>query len=121
MGGLVADGGLFVQVLTVRARPGCAMNLDIQIDGTRTANTYDVVTTTSISYGGAACPLSPQRFIGHVHGMRTDPEPTEFCRSEEHTSELQSLRHLVCRLLLEKKNKKKKQTKRTIRTQLQEL
>src|SRR5262245_62934653 len=32
-------------------------------------------------------------------------------RSEEHTSELQSLRHLVCRLLLEKKkNKKKKKT-----------
>src|SRR5437899_8339762 len=28
-------------------------------------------------------------------------------RSEEHTSELQSLRHLVCRLLLEKKNGKK--------------
>src|SRR5205814_6351142 len=27
-------------------------------------------------------------------------------RSEEHTSELQSLRHLVCRLLLEKKNDK---------------
>src|SRR5436853_5061218 len=31
-------------------------------------------------------------------------EPTSFpSRSEEHTSELQSLRHLVCRLLLEKK------------------
>ena len=29
-------------------------------------------------------------------------------RSEEHTSELQSLRHLVCRLLLEKKKQKKK-------------
>src|SRR5205814_5802410 len=30
---------------------------------------------------------------------------TDFAdRSEEHTSELQSLRHLVCRLLLEKKN-----------------
>src|SRR5438552_9306631 len=28
-------------------------------------------------------------------------------RSEEHTSELQSPDHLVCRLLLEKKNKKK--------------
>src|SRR5258705_6089507 len=27
-----------------------------------------------------------------------------FTRSEEHTSELQSLRHLVCRLLLEKKS-----------------
>src|SRR5262245_62273731 len=31
-------------------------------------------------------------------------------RSEEHTSELQSLRHLVCRLLLEKKKQKKKHT-----------
>src|SRR5437899_9728046 len=31
-------------------------------------------------------------------------------RSEEHTSELQSLRHLVCRLLLEKKKKKKTHT-----------
>src|SRR5437899_9272122 len=30
-------------------------------------------------------------------------------RSEEHTSELQSLRHLVCRLLLEKKKKIKKE------------
>src|ERR1039458_10677961 len=39
--------------------------------------------------------------------------PTLLCstrrgRSEEHTSELQSLRHLVCRLLLEK-NKKRQQ------------
>src|SRR5689334_24021132 len=32
-------------------------------------------------------------------------------RSEEHTSELQSQFHLVCRLLLEKKKKNKKQTK----------
>src|SRR5262245_63411017 len=30
-------------------------------------------------------------------------------RSEEHTSELQSLRHLVCRPLLEKKNESVKQ------------
>src|ERR1039458_10563549 len=30
-------------------------------------------------------------------------------RSEEHTSELQSLRHLVCRLLLEKKKKQRHQ------------
>src|SRR5688572_32373975 len=33
------------------------------------------------------------------------------CRSEEHTSELQSQSNLVCRLLLEKKKQKK--TKRT--------
>src|SRR5277367_88760 len=32
------------------------------------------------------------------------------CRSEEHTSELQSHHDLVCRLLLEKKKKKKKTT-----------
>src|SRR5215216_7922142 len=31
-------------------------------------------------------------------------------RSEEHTSELQSPDHLVCRLLLEKKNKKESRT-----------
>src|SRR5690625_7024967 len=32
------------------------------------------------------------------------PAPVKKCRSEEHTSELQSRGHLVCRLLLEKKN-----------------
>src|SRR5690348_17769119 len=36
--------------------------------------------------------------------VTTDPGHKE--RSEEHTSELQSPVHLVCRLLLEKKNKK---------------
>src|SRR5438105_12119523 len=34
------------------------------------------------------------------------------CRSEEHTSELQSRVDLVCRLLLEKKKKKKKNNKK---------
>src|SRR5262245_65202065 len=34
--------------------------------------------------------------------------PVTVRRSEEHTSELQSLRHLVCRLLLEKKKKHNK-------------
>src|SRR2546425_4000003 len=32
-----------------------------------------------------------------------DPIPSAAARSEEHTSELQSLAYLVCRLLLEKK------------------
>src|SRR5690606_39623325 len=35
----------------------------------------------------------------------TDGDPEELARSEEHTSELQSRENLVCRLLLEKKNK----------------
>src|ERR1035438_10772155 len=36
-----------------------------------------------------------------------DVDSFRVIRSEEHTSELQSLRHLVCRLLLEKKKKKR--------------
>src|SRR2546429_6223932 len=36
-------------------------------------------------------------------------------RSEEHTSELQSRLHLVCRLLLEKKKKKKRLTLEQLR------
>src|SRR5262245_65319488 len=46
---------------------------------------------------------------GGKYSSRTDVAPPEgstpLSRSEEHTSELQSLRHLVCRLLLEKKKK----------------
>src|SRR5437899_9951880 len=44
--------------------------------------------TFAISAAPAAIPVKPK---------------TAATRSEEHTSELQSLRHLVCRLLLEKK------------------
>src|SRR5437899_7544728 len=40
----------------------------------------------------------------------------ENARSEEHTSELQSLRHLVCRLLLEKKKRKAARCGRTSST-----
>src|SRR5262245_63415029 len=42
-----------------------------------------------------ACAAERRRFASRPTG-----------RSEEHTSELQSLRHLVCRLLLEKKKKR---------------
>src|SRR5690625_6647064 len=38
----------------------------------------------------------------HLHGVRPPAAP-KIVRSEEHTSELQSRGHLVCRLLLEKK------------------
>src|SRR5437899_8366310 len=38
-------------------------------------------------------------------------------RSEEHTSELQSLRHLVCRLLLEKKKQTNNTTYSTVQNQ----
>src|SRR5262245_63218480 len=50
--------------------------------------------------------------VAFAHGGRHEEEAA---RSEEHTSELQSLRHLVCRLLLEKKNKKNKPSTDTTR------
>src|SRR5215510_16620114 len=37
------------------------------------------------------------------------PRSNALCRSEEHTSELQSRGHLVCRLLLEKKKKEERE------------
>src|SRR2546422_5722364 len=43
-----------------------------------------------------------------VHGAIQCIHHSEIQRSEEHTSELQSRLHLVCRLLLEKKKKKTK-------------
>src|SRR5437588_6785335 len=49
-----------------------------------------------------SCALSAQgRFTGREDGDLDQP----VCRSEEHTSELQSHSDLVCRLLLEKKKK----------------
>src|SRR5262245_57203501 len=48
--------------------------------------------------------LNPRacELLARLQKTREDVLGTSF-RSEEHTSELQSLRHLVCRLLLEKK------------------
>src|SRR5690349_22077927 len=43
-----------------------------------------------------------------VNGVMAGCKPEYMPRSEEHTSELQSRRDLVCRLLLEKKKKRKK-------------
>src|SRR5258708_20829143 len=50
------------------------------------------------------------QLVGHLVNRLFEREEVDL-RSEEHTSELQSPDHLVCRLLLEKK-KKKEQTNR---------
>src|SRR5262245_63371275 len=42
-------------------------------------------------------------FVQHYQTDALDASLLLLTRSEEHTSELQSLRHIVCRLLLEKK------------------
>src|SRR5437899_8964431 len=54
--------------------------------------------------GHVRCPISS----GQILPLAAQGMLAEGFRSEEHTSELQSLRHLVCRLLLEKKKKKNK-------------
>src|SRR5437870_9701660 len=76
---------------------------------------------------GTWSPLKdPSRFIdtglgksatGLIRGVTGDPiskttQEAKVSRSEEHTSELQSRGHLVCRLLLEKKNSRRKTNKR---------
>src|SRR5258708_22681160 len=54
----------------------------------------------------AACRWSISRNTPSVRSTMRPPSLRSAPRSEEHTSELQSPDHLVCRLLLEKKKKK---------------
>src|SRR5690349_24627518 len=64
--------------------------------------------------GGRARPLHSALVFGridHIGVAVADLESAIELRSEEHTSELQSRRDLVCRLLLEKKKKKNNETK----------
>src|SRR5437870_10725821 len=66
----------------------------------------------AVLQGVQECRIQP-RIFGQV-GERSsalftqipEPSPETLVRSEEHTSELQSRGHLVCRLLLEKKKNK---------------
>src|SRR5688572_31018552 len=54
------------------------------------------------------CESFNRAVAGHLIGAVFEHEAVQFpARSEEHTSELQSQSNLVCRLLLEKKKKKK--------------
>src|SRR5258708_39314646 len=64
----------------------------------------------------ATVPLEPVL----INKLRTI-EPASALRSEEHTSELQSPDHLVCRLLLEKKKKTKNNENREERRGYAEL
>src|SRR5436853_3976192 len=60
--------------------------------------------------------VKENKLADYITGAESGKFPVrEGCelRSEEHTSELQSLRHLVCRLLLEKKKKKIKKPNNT--------
>src|SRR2546422_4403748 len=56
-----------------------------------------------------------RRSTGNCARKRAWAAATSRLRSEEHTSELQSRLHLVCRLLLEKKKKKQNHLMQTMR------
>src|SRR2546422_7262458 len=66
-----------------------------------------LVTHSSLCLVSIATPVAPFRFVAGPASTRTGAtSPLALGakkRSEEHTSELQSRLHLVCRLLLEKK------------------
>src|SRR2546422_7228819 len=64
-----------------------------------------------VMVGFAALPASARSVVS-VPPLSDEPEG-RITRSEEHTSELQSRLHLVCRLLLEKK-KKRQYTQHTL-------
>src|SRR5712675_3575283 len=61
-----------------------------------------------------ALPIYHRGCDRRAHGVVAIPDLD--ARSEEHTSELQSRLHLVCRLLLEKKKKQKNQNNTTNKT-----
>src|SRR2546422_4812382 len=55
------------------------------------------------------CSSSASSISRSINSRKPRPLASHSLRSEEHTSELQSRLHLVCRLLLEKKKKYQKQ------------
>src|ERR1039458_10513753 len=67
-------------------------------------NSLSRSTGVVVSTRGVTRPTGPSAKSTHASALLTWS-----ARSEEHTSELQSLRHLVCRLLLEKKKKKQRE------------
>src|SRR5690625_3365850 len=83
------------EYITLRALLACATALAIGL----LAGPWVIRRLTAMKIGQAVRSYGPET---HLEKAGT---PTMGGRSEEHTSELQSRGHLVCRLLLEKKKK----------------
>src|SRR5215471_20856613 len=73
---------------------------------TATTEIYTLSLTTLFRSGGEPTRLAEHHVARPRKGVVRVGQGS-YVRSEEHTSELQSRRDLVCRLLLEKKKKKK--------------
>src|SRR5437899_4496454 len=85
-----------------------AIKSDISTLNINPAVSYKLNQTVSLGFGLNYQSIDAE-FTNAVN-LGASEELADIKRSEEHTSELQSLRHLVCRLLLEKKNNNNIQT-----------
>src|SRR5262245_37899250 len=92
--------GITVNGHRVERLPG---NLNVSFDTVDGEALMTSLTDIAVSSGSACTSADPEP----SHVLRAMGVSEGLSRSEEHTSELQSLRHLVCRLLLEKKKHKK--------------
>src|SRR5437016_10824536 len=106
---ILQGSGLGEHVLELGAGPGAATEELARLAGRVTSLEYDHAfaaklgarmngsNATAIQGDAATLPFADGTFSSAIAIL--------MLRSEEHTSELQSLTNLVCRLLLEKKNK----------------
>src|SRR5690625_5989448 len=89
------------------ARTGKALALDTPIPTPTGWTTMGELNVGDLVFGSAGLPTpvlaKSEVFHNHDCYRVTFCDGTSIVRSEEHTSELQSRGHLVCRLLLEKK------------------
>src|SRR5690625_6875409 len=72
----------------------------VEVRGRRDHHLVTIETDVAVTAGDAGGEDPP---VTSGEGIRVVVENRDAARSEEHTSELQSRGHLVCRLLLEKK------------------
>src|SRR5690554_7170259 len=85
---------------------GARISIAAPLDGSKSVNsTFQVPPPLSVMLMFGHAELSASDVISTPSYQRVAPSgmPSISTRSEEHTSELQSRPHLVCRLLLEKK------------------
>src|SRR5258705_10067969 len=86
----------------------CSLRLAVSFFFFNDTATTEIYTLSLHDALPISAPHSPHRSFPPGTAEKSCRNPrsrSRAMRSEEHTSELQSLRHLVCRLLLEKKKK----------------
>src|SRR5436853_7007904 len=91
-----------------------SLSLSFFFNGTATTEIYTLSLHDALPIFHEAFKYVSQHRPGRKLEVRNASLSPKRRRSEEHTSELQSLRHLVCRLLLEKKNEKERKVKHLI-------